>query len=71
MTENKTDEITLDDITNYFRKKYPKAVQVVLKVGYHGHKIAVETYFNDTGLFTTRTLDGTWNEDNEQNKLGD
>jgi hypothetical protein len=70
MADEKTDEITLDDIANYLRKKYPKAIHVVLKVGYNGHSIAAESYFNVSGMFTIRNLDGTWHE-NKQNKLGD
>jgi len=55
-------ELNLNEIAEYIRKKYPKAIQVVLTVGYHGHKVAVEEYHNTTGFFTHRTLDGKWLE---------
>jgi len=55
-------ELTLNEIAEYFRKNYPKAIQVVLTVGYHGYKIAAEDYHNLTGEFTFRTLDGKWGE---------
>jgi len=55
-------ELTLNEIADYFRKKYPKATQVILKVGYHGYTIAAEEYHDVTRAFTTRTLDGEWLE---------
>jgi hypothetical protein len=58
--------LTLKEIADYFCKNYPKATQIIFSVGHHGYKVAVENFHKTTGLFTTRTLDGEWLEEEKK-----
>jgi len=63
MIDSTLEGLTLKDIAEYFRKKYPDVAKVVFTVGYHGHSLALENYYKDSGLFTMRNLGGEWIEE--------
>ena len=55
-------ELTIAEIADYIRKKYPNAVRVNLIVGFHTVSISVDDVVLNDDCFTIRKLNGEWIE---------
>jgi len=59
-------ELTLKEIAEYYRKKYPDAIKVSLDITYHGVNETVTNHlFSTETHFTIRNLGGKWVEVNK------
>jgi hypothetical protein len=55
-------ELTMAEIVDWFRKKYPDAVMVTMNVGYHTAEILVKDILSNDMSFSMRKLNGEWVE---------
>jgi hypothetical protein len=60
--EARMSELTITEIVDWFRKKYPDAVMVSLNISNHTVDLIVKDIIDNDGTFTVRKLNGEWLE---------
>jgi len=56
-------ELTLKEIAEFYRKKYPDAIKVSLDITFHGiNEMVTTNLLSSETHFTIRTLSGKWLE---------